>query len=62
MASGCRLLPTGANASRKWVFAALADFDMGVGTADEMLRAIERYGQNRGKFLEALFRYQPITG
>lgn len=48
---------TATNASRKWVLSALADFDMGVGTADEMLRAIERYGQNRGKYLEALFRY-----
>jgi outer membrane protein TolC len=47
---------TAANASRKWVFTALADFDMGVGTADEMLRAIEKYGQNRGKYLESLFR------
>jgi len=46
-----------ATASRKWIIAALSDFDMGVGTADEMLRAIEKYGQNRGKFLEALFRY-----
>ncbi len=46
-----------ATASRKWILAALSDFDMGVGTADEMLRAIEKYGQNRGKFLEALFRY-----
>jgi len=45
------------NASRKWILAALTDFDMGVGTADEMLRAIEKYGQNRGKFLEALFHY-----
>jgi outer membrane protein TolC len=48
---------TATNASRKWVLGALADFDMGVGTADEMLRAIERYGQNRGKYLEAMFRY-----
>jgi len=47
---------TAASASRKWVFTALADFDMGVGTADEMLRAIEKYGQNRGKYLESLFR------
>jgi outer membrane protein TolC len=35
----------------------MADFDMGVGTADDMLRAIERYGQNQGKYIEALFRY-----
>jgi outer membrane protein len=46
-----------ASASRKWVFSALADFDMGVGTADEMLSAIEKYGQNQGKYIEGLFRY-----
>ncbi len=44
-------------ATRKWVVTAMADFDMGVGTADDMLRAIERYGQNQGKYIEALFRY-----
>jgi outer membrane protein TolC len=44
-------------ASRKWVITALANFDMGVGTADDMLRAIEKYGENQGKYLEALFNY-----
>jgi outer membrane protein TolC len=48
---------TGAVASRKWIVAALTGFDMGAGTADDLLRAIERYGQNRGKYLEALFNY-----
>jgi len=47
----------GATASRKWVVAALSSFDMGVGTADDMLRAIEKYGENQGKYLEALFTY-----
>lgn len=47
----------GATASRKWVVAALSSFDMGVGTADDMLRAIEKYGENEGKYLEALFNY-----
>ncbi|MGA3206376.1 MAG: TolC family protein [Syntrophales bacterium] len=46
-----------ANASRKWVFTAMADFGMGVGTAEEMLKAIERYGHNQGKYIEALFHY-----
>jgi outer membrane protein len=46
-----------ASASRKWVIAALTSFDMGVGTADDMLRAIEKYGENQGKYLEALFNY-----
>jgi outer membrane protein TolC len=44
-------------ASRKWVVTALVNFDMGVGTADDILRGIEKYGQNQGKYLEALFNY-----
>jgi outer membrane protein TolC len=44
-------------ASRKWIVAALTSFDMGTGTADDLLRGIERYGQNRGRYLEALFNY-----
>jgi len=46
-----------AASSRKWVVSALTNFDMGVGTADDLLRSIERYGQNRGRYLEALFNY-----
>ncbi|MEJ2726293.1 MAG: TolC family protein, partial [Deltaproteobacteria bacterium] len=44
-------------ASRKWVFSAFANFDMGIGTADNMLWAIEKYGHNQGEYLEALFNY-----
>ncbi|MEN6464216.1 MAG: TolC family protein [Syntrophaceae bacterium] len=43
--------------SRKWVITALTGFDMGTETADDMLRAIERYGNNQGKYLESVFRY-----
>jgi len=46
-----------AAASRKWVVVALSDFGMGVGTAEEMLQAIEKYGHNQGRYIEALFRY-----
>jgi len=46
-----------ADASRKWVVSSIADFGMGVGTAEEMLKAIEKYGHNQGKYLEALFHY-----
>ena len=46
-----------ASASRKWIIAALTSFDMGTGTADDLLRGIERYGQNQGRYLEALFNY-----
>jgi outer membrane protein TolC len=48
---------TAAAASRKWIVAALSNFDMGIGTADDMLRGMEKYGENRGKYLEAVFRY-----
>jgi outer membrane protein len=44
-------------ASRKWVVSAMADFDMGVGTADDMLTGIEKYGHNQGGYIEALFNY-----
>lgn len=44
-------------ASRKWVVAALANFNMGVGIASDMLNAIEKYGDNKGRYVEALFNY-----
>lgn len=43
--------------SRKWVITSLTNFDMGTDTADDMLRAIERYGNNQGKYLESVYRY-----
>lgn len=43
-----------ATASRKWIMTALSEFDMGVGTAYDMLNAIDKYGQNQGKYLEAV--------
>jgi len=46
-----------ADAARKWVITALADFDMGVGTAKNMSDAIDRYGHNRGNYIEALYHY-----
>lgn len=48
----------GAASSRKWIVAALTNFDAGLGTADDMLRGMEKYGQNQGKYLEALFTYR----
>jgi outer membrane protein len=44
-------------ASRKWLVSAFADFDMGVGTAENMLRAIEKYSHNQSNYIEALFNY-----
>ena len=43
--------------SRKWVVSAFADFGMGLGTAENLLRAIEKYGENQGNYIEALYNY-----
>jgi len=51
------LYEAGSIAARKWVVAALSDFQMGIGKADDILKAIEKYGDNQGKYLEALFNY-----
>lgn len=44
-------------ASRKWIISSMSDFDMGVGTADNMLRAVEKYSHNQGRYIEALYNY-----
>ncbi len=46
-----------AGAARKWVITAFANFDMGIGTAKNISDAIDRYGHNRGNYIEALYRY-----
>ncbi len=48
---------TAVAASRKWVVSSMTEFDMGTSSADDLLRGIERYGQNQGHYLEALFNY-----
>lgn len=50
-------LEKAAVASRKWVVVTLANFDIGVGQARDMFFALERYGRNRGDYLEALLKY-----
>ena len=47
----------GAKAARKWIVSAFTNFDMGVGTAKDMLQAIERYGKNQGDYLVSLYNY-----
>lgn len=44
-------------AARKWVVAAMQEFDMGTGTAENLLFGIEKYGHNQGKYLESLYNY-----
>jgi outer membrane protein len=46
-----------AAAARKWLIAAMADFDMGIGTAQNMLNAIEKHGENKSRYLEAALNY-----
>ncbi len=46
-----------AKAARKWVVTALANFDMGLATATNVLLAIEKYGDNQGKYVQALYNY-----
>ncbi len=48
---------TAALAARRWIISAFSDFDMGVGTAKNMFDAIEKYGQNRGNYLNSIFQY-----
>ncbi|RLB11827.1 MAG: hypothetical protein DRG27_00360 [Deltaproteobacteria bacterium] len=43
--------------ARKWVVSAMSEFDMGIGTAENLLFGIEKYGDNQGKYLESLYNY-----
>ena len=43
--------------SRRWIVAAFSNFDLGVGTARDMLDAIDRYGKNQGEYLQSLYNY-----
>jgi outer membrane protein TolC len=43
--------------ARKWVVSAMSEFDMGVGTAENLLFGIEKYGDNQGRYLESLYNY-----
>lgn len=56
-ATSVKAFDEAASASRKWVVVAFSNFDMGVGTAKRIFDAIEKYGQNRGNYIEALYNY-----
>jgi outer membrane protein TolC len=43
--------------ARRWILAAFSNFDLGIGTARDMLDAIDRYGKNQGEYLQALYGY-----
>ncbi len=55
--NSAKIYKNATTASRKWVVTAIADFDMGIGTAENLLRAVEKYGDNQGKYVEALLNY-----
>jgi len=44
-------------AARRWIVASFSSFDLGVGTAKDMLDAIDKYGQNQGDYLQSLYSY-----
>jgi outer membrane protein len=50
-------LEQAAGAARKWVVVTFSNFDIGVGQARDIFFAVERYGRNRGDYLEALLKY-----
>ncbi|AEB09362.1 TolC family protein [Desulfobacca acetoxidans] len=43
--------------SRKWMVAALSNYDMGLAPSKEVFDAIEKYALNRGEFLKAIYDY-----
>jgi outer membrane protein TolC len=43
--------------ARRWLITAFSNFDMGLGSMDEIFRAFERYGSFRGDYLMALYNY-----
>lgn len=43
--------------ARKWLVAALSNYDMGLTPSKEVFDAIEKYAQNRGEYLKALYDY-----
>jgi outer membrane protein TolC len=45
------------SASRRWIVVAFSNFDIGLGQARDIFFAIERYGKNRGDYIDALLKY-----
>lgn len=43
--------------ARRWVITAFSNFDIGLGTMDEVFRAIREYGETRGNYLLSLYNY-----
>lgn len=47
--------------ARRWVITAFSNFDIGLGTMDEVFRAIKEYGEARGNYLLSLYNYHLAT-
>jgi outer membrane protein TolC len=47
--------------ARRWLITAFSNFDMGLGTMDDIFRAFERYGAFRGDYLKSLYDYNFAT-
>ncbi len=47
--------------ARRWLITSFSNFDMGLGSMDEIFRAFERYGSFRGDYLKALYDYNYAT-
>ena len=43
--------------ARRWLITAFSNFDMGLGSMNEIFKAFERYGSFRGDYLQTLFDY-----
>jgi outer membrane protein TolC len=43
--------------ARRWVITAFSNFDIGLGSMDEVFRAIRSYGETRGNYLLSLYNY-----
>jgi outer membrane protein len=43
--------------ARRWLITSFSNFDMGLGSMDDIFQAFERYGSFRGDYLQSLFDY-----
>ncbi|HDM78004.1 MAG TPA: TolC family protein [Deltaproteobacteria bacterium] len=54
---GVQTYEKAAIAARKWIVAAISNFDMGLGTVNDIILAIEKYSENRGEYLSSLYDF-----
>jgi len=54
---GVQAYEKAAIAARKWIIAAISNFDMGLGNVNDIIMAIEKYSENRGEYLSSLYDF-----